>query len=545
MNMESVTLRRDRLLNAYLEWTAPLSGLFVHPPFQADSFTRRAESLRTATWRADRQQLVHILREWHQPDLLHPEVEKNLRRLADPDALVVIGGQQAGLLGGPLYAIYKAVTLIQLARREEKRLGRPVVPVYWIAGEDHDHAEVDHVRVMEENGDIRKLRYDPGATEGVPVSRIIVDGPRFRAWLEELSRYFPDSSYKREWVARFGGFAEDSPSWTRMFARLMHHLFGKYGLVMFDSAHPAVRRLESPFFGELVRRRAEIADRVSKEAGRLREAGFKPQVEAGPEDGHLFLLVEGRRRLLVRKGDRWVTKDGGVSLSEAELLTVAERNPEQLSNNVVTRPLMQEYLFPVLAFVGGPGEIAYWSLLRGAFEAVGLEMPVVVPRAGYTVIDPSTAKYAREFGLDTHSLLERIDQAKEAWLKEMEPVDPEALFAEAARRIEQIHAGLTDHLHEAIGMNMRELGEKNREHIGKQLDWYLRQVRKAVFTKHEASLRRWDRLKQRIRPEGNLQERIWSVVPLWNLHGLEWIDHLVKQDLADDFRMDLHKVVWL
>jgi bacillithiol biosynthesis cysteine-adding enzyme BshC len=546
MKVESVCLPlQDRLFAAYCEWRGPVRQFYVRSPFKGESYPERAARLDEIFVRADRRELVQALLAWHEPELLHPEVARNLKRLTLPDSLVVIGGQQAGLLGGPLYTIHKAITLVQLARREERRLGRPVIPVFWIAGEDHDHEEVNHVWVPTADAVVRKHRYSAGGKPGQPVSHLNIEADRFHLWLDELAGMLPDSPFKPEWLQLLKAFSGDSPSWTRLFARVMHHLFGKWGLVLIDAADPAIRRLEAPFFRELIVKSEKIASHVVKAADRFREWGFGSPVEVHANQGHLFLLQEGRRLLMVRESGMWVVKDGSLVLTEEELLRIAEQEPERLSTNVITRPLMQEYLFPVLAFVGGPAEVAYWGLLRDAFGETGLEMPIVVPRLQFTLLDRTSAKRAQDFGLDTEALLTRLQEEQAEWLRRHEPLDADAFFDQAWGRIRETHEELVSQLDRGLGMNLREMGEKNLSKIRIQLEYFRKFTQRAIRQKHGAALKRWANLEQWVRPFGKFQERIHCVIPFWNMVGLEWLDRLAELPAPDESEPFRHQVVLL
>lgn len=530
MRLQEIALSREsNLLDKYLHHHGFVHAFYEYNPWQEKSVQKRAQYLEQTGQSIKRTFVVKALRAFHQPELMHPEVERNLDRLAEDESMVVIGGQQAGLLGGPLYTFYKAITIIRLARLAEEQLGKPVIPVFWIAGEDHDVEEVDHVWVQTGGGEPHKHRFWVRDQRKMPISGRIIDKDTYHHWLDELAQIMPDSEFKQTWLVQCKTWGESSLSWTRLFARVLHHFFGKYGLLLVDSNDESLRRIEVPFFSELIRNSKSIARKTELASRQLQEWGLDVPVDLKENQGNLFILADGERQHLFRENDHWVAKGSKYRWSEQELLNMVQEDPARFSNNVITRPLMQEALFPVLFFVGGPGEIAYWSLLKEAFLEVNLQMPIVVPRMRVAVIDGRQEKRINEFSLNWRELDSSLAQKKEVWLNLQQPPDLTHAFAEAEKRINEAHRQLVDYLDREIGMNMKEFGEKNQAKIQAQIDYYHQFAWKSLREKHRASLRKWDQLINFIQPGNKPQERVYNVVWLWNEHGMEWVDFLINQ----------------
>lgn len=546
MRIESIPqLWANPLVADYLQLNRPVHSLFSYHPLQKESFIQRAAKRNVAKDQELRSSLVEVLRSFHDPELLHPAVEENLARLNQPDSLVVIGGQQAGLLTGPLYTLYKAVTIIQLARREEERLQRSVIPVFWIAGEDHDRDEVDHIWVQDHEGKPVKYRYKSDDREKRPVSSLLLPKEELHQWIDQLSQLLPDREYKHEWVEQLKSFADESISWVRFFARVMHHLFGKWGLLLIDSADPRLRRLEAPFFQQLIRQSETIQERVLTAIAQLEEMGYKNPVEVRPGQANLFVEVEGERLPLLRQGGEWMTREKEATFTTEQLLEIAEKNPERLSNNVLTRPLMQEYLFPTLAFVGGPGEIAYWSLLKQGFAEVGLEMPIIYPRVQMTLLHRTAEKRMREFALSWEDLVTSLEKKKADWLNQQHQLDVEGLFAQVKKQIAQSYQPLLRLLDQEIGMDLREMGRKNLQKLNEQVDFFYSYTNRAIQSKFETGLRHWDELSHTCLPEHKPQERVYNVINYWNQYGLSWLDQLIDAPLLTKSEEDKHRWIIL
>jgi len=519
---------------AYLQDRNPIHSLYHFHPHDEGSVERRIRFVDERWEGADRKRLVEVLARFHEPELLSPVVERNLERLREPGSLVVIGGQQAGLLTGPLYTIHKAVTVIQLAKWAEAKWNRPVVPVFWIAGEDHDWDEVDHIWVFDKNRAPVKYRFS-GKQEPAkkPVSEITLDAGRFQEWVHELAHFLPDSAYKKEWF-RFLQEAADSPMpWTRFFARIMHRLFAECGLIFIDSHDPRLRELEVPFFRTLIRKDREITAAISEAEQELQKLGFHPPAELKPNQSILFFQPEGERQLLYRQGEQWITRDGRAAGTE-ELLGWVEQTPNRFSNNVFSRPLMQEYLFPTLFFVGGPGEVGYWSLLKRAFETVGMAMPMVVPRWQATIRDRTSQKRMAEWGIRLEADWPHLEAKRDAWLKQQEPLDVERLFQGLRDKWCEEHEALVSFLDSEIGRNIREMGMKNKRKIIEQIDYYERFIKRTLEEKHRVALRHWDEMIHTVKPQGKPQERVWNLIAVWNAFGIDWIKEWLQREVPEN-----------
>jgi bacillithiol biosynthesis cysteine-adding enzyme BshC len=536
MKLKTITVHGGTdLFHTYLENEAFVRSFYAYTPWENESIAKRISYLDKlrSDLAAPRLRLVEALQSYHEPELIHPAVCRNLERLKSPDSLVVIGGQQAGLLSGPLYTLHKAITIIQWARRAEKMLNRPVIPVFWIAGEDHDFDEVNHIWIDRRERKPHKVKLEIKGKQKQPVSAYVLTPEEMHPWLERLARLLPDHENKSQWLHRLKQLTGEPLSWTRFFARVMHDFFGKWGLLLIDSADPQLRKLESPFFRALIKKSTQLRQHVAKKSAMLEEWGFPAPVDLRENQANLFILIDGGRYPLYQKGSIWWAGETGHRFTEDDLLHLAETAPERFSNNVITRPLMQEYLFPTLFFVGGPGEMAYWGLLKEAFSEMGLEMPIVMPREQLTLIDRTAEKRIKEFSLTWIDVLNSLDERRSQWLEERKPPELESKFLHVKDGIRALHRWLTDELVREIGMNLKEMGIKNEAKVLTQIDYFYRFAKKAIEEKHEAGLRQWDELISAVKPEMKPQERIYNVIQYWNLYGLEWIDQLVETSFVD------------
>lgn len=527
----------NRLIEDFYQYfhSSFVSTLFTYHPWMEVSFRQRYQFLQEKRNEPfARSELVKVFRAQYGQERLHPQIEINLQRLEDKRSCVVIGGQQAGLLTGPLYTLYKAMTIIQLAKREEERLGIPVIPVFWIAGEDHDFEEVNHIWIRNVQEHVTKQSFhhhSPITMNRISVSCLQLDQSKMLKWLEELSDQLPDTPYKSEWLKTSQEIVSSAQTWGQFFFKMMQTLFNHWGLLLIDSTNIHLRRLESKFFMRLIKQNQQLRKIIGKTEQFCQGNQYHIPVKLEENHAHLFVNVNSERYPLFNHQDTWMTRDGMHRWSTEDLLNMAAETPEKLSNNVLTRPLMQEYLFPTLAFVGGSGEIAYWSLLKQSFELMGLEMPIVYPRVQITLVDQTSLKRIKHFQFTWKDLFLHFDRKKSEWLNEKVKVDIDQLFQKTNEEMDQVHHALIHQLEQHLNVHMNEIGGKNREKIKEQIRYLRKYVNRMVEDQYQTELRRMNEIVVRLFPLQKPQERIYNLVQIWNEHGLKWLDHLMEQPL--------------
>src|SRR5699024_3713729 len=246
--------------------------------------------------------------------------QNNILKLQDENSTVVIGGQQAGLLTGPLYTVNKAISIIQYAKQQEKKLNIPVIPVFWIAGEDHDFEEINHV-FLPSNKQMKKFKLTTAWNNKKSVTDIPFHLDVCRHWIDELFENLEETKYTIGLYEHVVSILNQSESYTEFFARLLFYLFPEEGIVLIDSADEAVRKMESNYFIQLIEKQPEISKGVYHSLEDLKKSGYAVSLEADPEDGHLFYHLNGERILLTRDEEgNWQGKQGECLLSNEELI---------------------------------------------------------------------------------------------------------------------------------------------------------------------------------------------------------------------------------
>jgi bacillithiol synthase len=542
MEVREIPLRATTsLATDYINGAFPTEKGFSYSLKAEDVFRRRLSDIKDKAYL--RRELVEYLRSYHKRFQASSKTMENIDKLLDPESVVVVGGQQAGLLTGPLYTIYKIITIIGLAKEQERQLGVPVVPIFWIAGEDHDIAEVNHVYVVED-GKMKKSVYPYLLQEKRMVADMPLDRQVAYDWVSSVVKTYGETETTNKLLDFLFRCLEESQTFVDFFASLVLRMFASEGLVVLNAADAELRVLESGFFTALIERHREITAAVLQKQDELRRLGYKQLLDIHPHSTNLF-YYDGRERWLLEydsQKEMFRSKKGDIMLAKGELMQLAKTKPACLSNNVVTRPLMQEFLLPTLAFVAGPGEIAYWAELKEAFSVFGLQMPPVIPRAQMTIVERSIQTDLADIGIDIMDVLEgRIEAAKQQWLAKKARYPLEDIFAKAKVEMEEIHRPLRE-----IGMEIdRGLAgvlTKNAALVQAQIDFLQQTLQRALMRKYEVELQKFLRVEMSLRPNGAPQERIWNIFYYINKYGFDFVEKLLQ---LNGHWNGMHKIVYI
>lgn len=530
----------NRLASEYMDGEQKVLSLFDYNHQNAQDFSLRLNELNGREF--PREALADVLLSYNQS--FHPSkaVLDHIEKLRQPGSVAVIGGQQAGVLTGPLLTIHKCLSIIRLAKQQQERLGVPVIPVFWIAGEDHDFEEINHTYILK-NKRPRKVAVPETGRDKKSASAIQLDKERLKSWVADIIASFGESGHTIEISKLLNESLEQSETFTDWFAFLIMHLFKDYGLVLVDSGDPRLRAIEKSIFEKMIRHNEELNKAVLGQIKQLRQLGFEETIDVDENSANLFYYVQGERVLLERDGEgQFRGKNNECLLSFDEMMVEADHHPERLSNNVVTRPLMQESLFPTLAFIAGPGEIAYWSTLKEAFHLFDYKLPLLVPRLNITLVDRRTKKWLADQDVSVEETLKNgVVREKERWLNARQEWDAEGEAECVKKEIDRVHEKMRD-LAVKVDPSLGEIGRKNIGHLFKQIDYFTWQIERVYKGRYARELAKFDQIEGWLLPKQGPQERIWSVFPFLNQYGLDLVQRLAEQPFEFNGK---HKIIFL
>jgi len=516
----------SRLAADYCTHVPAAAGFFAGDFSRPEAWLERAAEVGRAD-RADRSRVVAALRRQLEQLEAGPQSMASLEALSSLDALAIVTGQQAGLFGGPLYTLYKALTICKLARHWSERLGRPVVPVFYVVSEDHDFVEVQGAGYLEGGRTLKKALYSPANPgERMPVGLMKLEA-EIEAVLTELAGSVPEAEFKAEVIADLASCYQPGTGFSAAFTHWYARLLGELGMVFLDPADPELKRIAAPLFRLELEKRVTV-ERIEIANAELLAEGYHVQLPVHPLRPALFLLRDGRHSLELA-GDGYRNLHGGEILSIDELMAA----PEQLSPKAALRPLFEDYLLPTLAYVGGPGEIAYWAQLAGVYAGFELPMPMVVPRAGFTLVEGRSRRTLERFGISAAELVQRPAEVLAALRERLVPADLAGELAELKELIGQrwshLAAGIT-----ALDPTLQVPAEKSLQQLLHTLSQLEQKVARAVASRESAGHAQLEALIAALFPSGILQERQLNAVPFLCRYGRGLISELYEAIEAAD-----------
>ena len=485
---------------------------FYHRPPQLDSFAEQLAEKQLDE--AIRNDLVQVLKQQY-ADLNKPEaVQNNITALADLKTFTVTTGHQLNIFSGPLFFIYKLVTTINCCRRlQETHPDYRFVPVYWMASEDHDFAEINHFYLFGQ-------QYQWDTDQQGAVGRFRLDG------LDKVLGELPEAVPLFEKAYREHATLADA---TRYF---VNELLGEQGLVVLDADEASLKQhFASVMQDDVFNHTAKEA--VEQASQKLDELGYRTQVF--PREINLFYLTDRQRERLVPDGKKVRVNNTDQQFSEAELWQELETHPERFSPNVVLRPLYQEMILPNLGYVGGPGELAYWLQLKPVFDHYQVPFPILLPRNFALIISKTNAKKLRKVDLAPAALFQDTDTLIKNFVEgnteaSLSLRDEKATLADIYQQIEEKVLAVDGSLKGFIGSESSK--------AFKSLDTIEKRLKKAEEQKQETAVGQLESLKEKLFPDGGLQERHENLLT-YHINNPHFVAELLEQLDPFDFRFNV------
>ncbi len=491
---------------------ARVAKFYAHDPSQAASFDAAAKQIQYPAER--RAAMAKALAGQNPPSEL-------LTRFAQPETVVVVTGQQVGLFGGPAYTIYKALTAAKLAANLTAR-GISAVPVFWMATEDHDFAEVNHTWVFNGDGHPARVGVEAAVVGQRPAGEYPVPHPPIDE-LRAAMTGFPETDAV---IAAVKDAYRPGVTMGSGFRALVLKLLERVGVLVLDPLDPAIRAIGAPLMAEAVTKAPALKSALLARGQDLSEAGYHAQVLVEEKTSLFFLLDKGQRTTL--------------RLKDSECATLAARAAD-VSPNALLRPVWQDFMLPTIAYVGGPGELAYFAQSAVLYRELLGRMPVMLPRACFTVLDARSEKLMKRFGLSLPDLMVPGDALREKIAQQLVPAtlgaDFESTRAAVTENLDYLRAKLME-----FDPTLAAAMEKSRTKVQYQVEKMKRKTARESLRRDERASADTSYLRGVVYPEGHLQERLHSILPFLAKYGMELVDKLyaeVKPECPD------HRVITL
>lgn len=461
----------------------------------------------------DRATLVAVLEEQYAGLSKAKLVEENIQSLGNKNAFTLITAHQPSLFTGPLYYIYKIISIINLSRKlKSKHPKYHFVPVFVTGGEDHDFEEVNYVNLFNKkinwNNDLK------GSVGMMPTDSLAPT-------LTELKDVLGNSDKATEIYELIHTAYTENKIYSKATLQLVHELFKEYGLVVLNMNHPKLKRLFIPQIKEEIFNQPSQA-LVQKTADALSEIDFKPQ--AFPREINFFYLRENLRERIVFEDGIYKVLNSNYTFTRAELEKEIETNPEFFSPNVVMRPIYQEVVMPNLAYIGGGGEIAYWLERKTQFEHFGINFPMLIRRNSVLWLDKGTMKKVNKFELGINELFQDTDSVIRLFVESQTTVDLE--ISAEKKIIESVFDQIAEK-GKSVDQNLVKaiLAEKTKQL--KAIDQLESRLIRSEKQKHEVALNQIRSIKDKLYPNNGLQERTDNFLGFYLKYGREFFDFLL------------------
>lgn len=458
---------------------------------------------------------------------------RRIEELRNPSTVAIVTGQQVGLMTGALYTIYKTVSAIVFSEQLKTKFpAYNFVPIFWLEGEDHDYDEAASVSVLSEN-QIKNFRYEEKnhtLNKSVGHTEFSED---IRNFTSEFLSALPPSSY-RELI---GGFLHENyksgETFETAFAKTMMRLFAGEGIVLCSCNDPEFKQLAKPVFIKELETSPQSSQNVIAQSAELEERGYEVQAKTRPINLYLY-ENDLRSRIEPAGANAFVTNLSRNRLTKSQLLELAHGAPERFSPNVVLRPIVQDTVLPTLAYIAGPGEIAYLAQYRRNYEFFDIPMPLIVPRASLTLIEPKIWRVFEkvsqlENDLSPTESIAEFFTSVQGFLKDAltaassVEIDPEFSQTEGVfqTEIERLASRLSQ-----IDPTLQQSVEKISAQITGLFAGLKQKTFRAEKQKHAELVQQIEKCEANLFPAGSLQERVVNIFYFLNKFDLSLIQRL-------------------
>lgn len=514
-------MRGPRLVQDYHAGAPELAPFFSGWPWDPEAYRHKAREVAGRFDSAARRRAAAVMRP------TSGGAAAKLEAVVREGGYFVTTGQQAGLLTGPLYTIYKALSAVRLARALEPVLEKPVAPVFWVASSDHDWNEVNHIRVLDVENRLHRLELVE-APDAVPVSMARHPvGPGIADVLRRLTELLPPSEFVEPLLARIREAYRPERTMAEAYADLLGELLGPFDVLLVDPSHAEVAALAAPLLRAEIQNAAEHERRLERQTARLVAAGYHGQVGVG--DGAVNVAYEDKegRQRLVRDGDSFVLRRTKRRLTEDELLARLETTPERFSATVLLRPVVESALFPTVAYVAGPSELCYFAQMGCLFKAHAIEMPLVFPRFSVTLVERKVRKVMDKFGLSVEDFRQPARELAARIVRDELPAEVDATVSALRRQLDEGYAALVAAT-KSIDPTLKGplTAAKNTSHVA------LREAEKKILARlkdqRATTVEQLEKAAANLAPEGAPQERVLNPVQYLARYGPELLSAVAE-----------------
>ncbi|MEX2463082.1 MAG: bacillithiol biosynthesis cysteine-adding enzyme BshC [Balneolaceae bacterium] len=539
MKIQSVSFQElpfSKLFKDYLSGSENLTSFFEFDPFSEPDYQKRADTIHFTT---NRDHVADALLKFNHRFDAQDQTIESIEKLRNGKTVTVVTGQQLILFGGPLFTIYKIITAIVYAKRLEKSLKRPVIPVFWMADEDHDYREAATLNVPQSD-DINPLFYESEEPGYKRVSEIGF-GTNFNEFKNQLKELLPETDFSNNLWNLMNSCYSDSETFGSAFGKLILKLFGKHGLILAGSNDHDIKKLLQKPLTRSIKKAAEIEKILIDTSKKLLTSGYHNQVTV--QNSNLFWIddKDARKKISFADGE-WIVEGSKRKWSSDSLVEEILEQPNRFSPNVFLRPVLQNFLIPVVAYVAGPGEVAYYAQMRAFYEHFRLKMPIILPRFSATLIEGGIDRIIGKLPFKISDYSERIEDLESMYLKRADTPDIEPLFQKWKDSVREVSESGINRV-AGIDPTLKKSADKTVTQFFTELDKLKGKVYRSIKEDEKVQLKRIQRIQENLFPGMNLQEREVAFFYFMNKYDVDLWDRLLTQFESED--PSTHKLIYV
>jgi bacillithiol biosynthesis cysteine-adding enzyme BshC len=515
-----------RLFLDFLSYSPKIRGFYPSSPDIADWLKETpAKRYDSARRHKVSDTLLRQNRAWN----ASPKSLANIDRLR-AGASAVLTGQQVGLFGGPFFSLLKALTAVKLAE-EATAAGVDTVPIFWLATNDHDLAEVNHTAILSPEG-LREIATPSHSVDDAPVGTVTF-GPE----IEEAVKAATDVLGPVPAMDILRDSYRPGETLGSAFARLFARLFGEFGVILMDPSDVDFHAIAQPIYKAAIERAHEIDEALLARGKELETAGYHQQVKVTPSSTLLFILKDGARIPIHRRVNgsnalEFLINDD--KLSQEQLLRHIADKPDDFSPNVLLRPIVQDHLFPTLAYTGGSAEVAYFAQVGVVYEKLLGKVTPIVPRLSATIVEPKAKSLLDRYHLELTDSFHGEDALREKVAASTLPDELQAAFDRAAQSLDQSFGGVKSAL-VRLDKTLVEAADNATSKMQHQLESLRARAARAEVRQSEVIGRHAQQLSNSLFPNKVLQEREIGAIYFLARYGVEFL-----QALHDTLQTNCH-----
>jgi len=473
-----------------------------------------------------REQLAAILKEQNLSFGCGAQTVGNIKKLIQDKACAVVTGQQIGLFSGPLYTIFKALTAIKLAGFLNQNSVGCFVPIFWLASDDHDFAEINHITLLDKENRVEDIQYKGHSSNlKIPVSKIVLSA-EISNCIQQLNDLTHDSEFKPEILSQLATAYQPGRSFVEAFAQWMTRLFKSYGLIFIDAAHPDLKDLGKDVFYTEIAQNSPSTQCVLETSHKLTQKNYSTQIQL--HEGILNLFLAEDERYTIQFGDDgYSIKGRPQTFKKDELLQLLEKQPHKFSPNVLMRPLYQDTLLPTVAYVGGLSEVAYFAQMKEVYQRYNLPMPIIYPRKSLMLIEQKVGKALKTYSLKVQDIWRNVDAKINEIVKGKIPKSIDKAFQTTASHLDK---DLTDIKQETLAFEptLEKSVDLTIRKIHHQISLLEKKILKASKKQNTIMTQRIRLAKCSLYPNQRLQERVFNITPFLIKYGFTLMERLYQ-----------------